>query len=343
MSDVLSQNSDPVSGTSRPVSLLSLDHFKGVERLSPGVPKELSPGVTLSILQTAAEGLLEVDSSQELGAEVNGKRALELATVQVGQVIKTSKGRFIMVRHLEAIIVPRTSDEKRPEYIVSAIALARAAIAERSNSGIKEDNSESLKPIKSVQENFFNRLPSGSSKKFIVRALIVACLFLIGLMLWRLPSDEAEPKVGGEESSKQQANRAKSTIVAIDSSREESLKTSQPGESKVNESSVNPSTRSTQASSERAPAKKIHVTSASLKIPHGQVNRESGKASSESRGSSGVSSVRLSEKDRQTVVEYKLEARFDRSSARAKLKHLAQSFPAGSPARAEVERAYSDL
>ena len=43
------------------------------------------------------------------------------------------------------------------------------------------------------------------------------------------------------------------------------------------------------------------------------------------------------------VAEYKLEAKFDRASARAKLEELAKSYPVGSAARADIEHVISEI
>ncbi|MCX6125306.1 MAG: hypothetical protein NTV34_11265, partial [Proteobacteria bacterium] len=57
----------------------------------------------------------------------------------------------------------------------------------------------------------------------------------------------------------------------------------------------------------------------------------------------GKNLAQLTVKERLAVTEFKLEARYDRSSARAKLKHMADSFPIGSPAQFEILKAYNGL
>ena len=95
----LAENQNSTS-TAKPaqsgVSVFSLDHFTSMQRMSPGVPLELCQGVTLSVLQDAAEGLLEINEAAS-AVSVSGKAAHELATVRAGEIIKTDVGRWATV------------------------------------------------------------------------------------------------------------------------------------------------------------------------------------------------------------------------------------------------------
>ncbi|MCX6123182.1 MAG: hypothetical protein NTV34_00285, partial [Proteobacteria bacterium] len=116
------------------VSIISLDALKPSKNLSPGEPYGLAPGVTISVLQSASEGLLEIAAQAAATTQVDEKPSSELATVHIGQVIKTIEGPFVMVRHLDSFIIPRKSGEARSPEIMQALSLALADAAAKESS-----------------------------------------------------------------------------------------------------------------------------------------------------------------------------------------------------------------
>lgn len=329
---------DQLGGQHRPVTVISLDHFTGVERLNPGEPTEISPGVTISVLQTAAEGLLEIDSSIESKAEVNGKRALELATVQVGQIIKTSHGRFVLVRHLDSFVVPRDPGNKRPEYILNAIALAQASIADIEPLSATNRLPKGSKFVGTIAASSSNLLIEGSGRKVVVRSLIGIFAVTIAIMLLYSRGHDADQRL--DSAASKATKVAKSTIVST----RDSSGIDVPVADKASGMTKAPivATPGHTGSAGLGVSQKNSVPSPIRPVSASVMDR-AGHRDRNSPGVTSVRSIQLSEKDRQTIVEYRLEARFDRSSARAKLSHMAKSFPVGSPARTEVERAYSGL
>ena len=331
---------DQLGGQHRPVTVISLDHFTGVERLNPGEPTEISPGVTISVLQTAAEGLLEIDSSIESKAEVNGKRALELATVQVGQIIKTSHGRFVLVRHLDSFVVPRDPGYRRPEYILNAIALAQATIADIEPLSATNILPKGSKFVGSMAASSSNLLIEGSGRKVVVRSLIGIFAVIIAIMLLYSLGHDAVADQRLDSAASKATKVAKSTIVST----RDSSGIDVPVADKASGMTKAPivATPGHTGSAGLGVSQKNSVPSPIRPVSASVMDR-AGHRDGNSPGVTSVRSIQLSEKDRQTIVEYRLEARFDRSSARAKLSHMAKSFPVGSPARTEVERAYSGL
>ena len=329
---------DQLGGQHRPVTVISLDHFTGVERLNPGEPTEISPGVTISVLQTAAEGLLEIDSSIESKAEVNGKRALELATVQVGQIIKTSHGRFVLVRHLDSFVVPRDPGNKRPEYILNAIALAQASIADIEPLSATNRLPKGSKFVGTMAASSSNLLIEGSGRKVVVRSLIGIFAVTIAIMLLYSRGHDADQRL--DSAASKATKVAKSTIVSTRDSSGIDVPVADQASGMTKAPIV--ATPGHTGSAGLGVSQKNSVPSPIRPVSASVMDR-AGHRDRNSPGVTSVRSIQLSEKDRQTIVEYRLEARFDRSSARAKLSHMAKSFPVGSPARTEVERAYSGL
>jgi len=302
------------------VCIVALDSLLPARKLLPGEPISLAKGVTISVLQTAAEALLEIDHEATATTQVDQKNSSEVMTVHTGQIIKTSEGRFVMIRHLEAFIIPRDADWRRPQEFQQAIDLAIAAV-------VPDSAVVPQKAALVIAET--EHSPTGMSKRTLVRAALGVGVFATLSLAFLLPGshNEVAPKPTVSEPSKQEV--AKSKIIAtsevpttVTAEETRSQKLNNPKDTRAQEfpqtkPASNPPSRS-------RPAAKSHAAQASVVGPQS-------------------SDVRLTEKDRQTIFEYKLEAKFDRSNARAKLKHFAESFPVGSSARREVEKAYQSL
>lgn len=288
------------------VSILSLDALRPTQKLVPGVALALAPGVTISVLQDAAEGLLEIESSAANSTYVDEKPTSELATVESGQIIKTSQGRFVMVRHLQAIIVPRIKGAKRSASLQQTIQLAVASVA--------GDVSETPKAVQKPTQR--------PSVRNVIRVALACSVLLIG---YNLATSTDETSVAKEQTAIRPTPASKSRIIGLSNQLEE-----------VADPAI-VTTPSVPAPSNSSP---VAITKAETPevvppTPVQPVKVKSQKTSQDARSSL----IKLTEKDQQTIMEYKLEARFDRANARAKMDHFAKSFPPGSPARSEVERA----
>lgn len=332
--------------TQNGISVLSLDALKPNEKLAPGEPYQLATGVTVSIMQSAAEALLEIEEAASGSISVDNLPAAELATVRPGQVIKTKEGRYVLIRHLQSIIVPREPGYKRPVHVENMLQLALAGFASKPQTtepSVTPRTQE--KSANSLLMRLFAKKEDGSEKKSKLRLIIlgVAAAGMIGLCF--LPTDP-ENSGGPVAAAPATQQSEKSRIVAVSDPASTALPLNQ-----ATTPTAELSGKSEEKAKEQAPApvaeKRVSAVDA-LKGALAPVNaapkkreKVAQKAEVDAIGDSRL--VRLSEKDRQTVIEYKLEAKFDRSRARIKLKDFAQTFPAGSPARAEVEKAVSGM
>lgn len=326
------------------VSVVSLDTLRPAQKLVPGELHELTQGVTISVLQSAAEGLLEVDHEQAGTISVNEKVASELATVQPGQIIKTKEGRFVMVRHLQAIMVPRTPQFVRPEYAQQTIDLAIASLRNREN--LLSPTSEHSFMTQVASKTAWIAKPSAPSnesshssrKKIVIRSAMAICVAVIVAGYLHQSADSED------QATQKRTETAKSRIVAASQPSDES-----PSESQQPTVKTSPAPAVTVAGSAKdhpatAPSPRLNMPGGAAPAASALRANHIAKPAPDREDKAASSKViRLSEKDRQTIAEYKLEARFDRSNARAKLKHFANSFPPGSTARLEVERAYNGL
>lgn len=323
------------------ISIVSLDTLTTSQRLNPGEPFALAPGVTISVLQSAAEALLEIDQSATATTLVNNMPTSEVVTVQSGQIIKTSEGRFVMIRHLEALIVPRTSEWKRPDEIQQAIDLAVSTHASMAKElQPKESKSQAEVSARPVIDN-------KNSKRNILRAAIGVCAVILAGLFFFGPNDQKSgldaPANKTLDPQAAPVPNAQSRIIAVPASSDVETPASaesEPLQPKSKEGSSGAKTRpSTPEKTSPAPALKAATTQNDT----GSQPDLSGLRKVVATSKSGSNKVELTQKDRDTIAEYKLEARFDRVNARAKLKHMANSFPVGSPARRDVERAYNSL
>ncbi len=330
--------------TQNGISVLSLDALKPNEKLAPGEPHQLATGVTVSIMQSAAEALLEIEEAASGTISVDNLPAAELATVRPGQVIKTKEGRYVLIRHLQSIIVPREPGYMRPVHVEQMLQLAMEGLA--SEPKTKEPMvtpRTQEKSANSLLTRFFAKKEGGSENKSKLRMIIlgVAAAGMIGLCF--LPTDP-ENSAGQVASAPAIQHSEKSRVVAVSDPASTALPLNQ-----ATTPTAESSAKSEEKAKEPAPADEKHVSAVdALKGALAPVNpapkkREKVAQKADADAVGGSRLVRLSEKDRQTVIEYKLEAKFDRSRARIKLKDFAQTFPVGSPARAEVEKAVSGM
>ncbi|MCX6116666.1 MAG: hypothetical protein NT027_03930 [Proteobacteria bacterium] len=398
---------------SNEVSIISLDGLTSSTKLTPGTSHRLADGVTISVLQAAAEGLIEIDHEAAGKILIDGKPTSEIATIHPGQIIKTSQGRFVMVRHLQALIVPRERNYTRPANYEDAIRLALSAINADSQvlvpsinsvqSGTESPLKHSLPPAQDqVQPKsiFESQTPSSvqnidkSQKRFNSKSLLRAAILLLsgGLIALYFLSPQVDQPISNEkqaETTKKSAN-AKSRIIPIDISANDSSEVSSQSQSQSSDrkSSGSPIGQSSGAQESEKASEKLTQTTTNLEIKNehrvsvaenekiipsqkqvavvsapsavdalkaantGETPRVTPRPAVKPSSNIGkvdtstqklAKNVKLSEKDKQTVMEYKLEARFDRGNARAKMKHFANSFPIGSQARADLEREYRGM
>lgn len=329
----------PLQQGSVSVSVLSLDDLKPTERLIPGEPREISAGVTISVMQSAAEALLEIQESATGTISIDNQPASELATVRPGQIIKTSGGRYVLVRHLQALIVPREHHYERPDHIKKMIELALVSLAE---THVAQSVAPAA-PSSSVPSKPAAQSGMSSKRRLRLGILGLASAIVIGLCLVQ-PSQDKQvttvPQIAKSRvitSAEQAQVLAQTDAVATPAS--------------IAGSSAQP-VAPLEKEAAKPSAKVVHEKTSAVDALHNAmaptVNlKKLSKAAQPAQGAGdeaqAPSAARLSEKDRQTIVEYKLEAKFDRAKARVKLKDMAKSFPAGSPARAEVERALGGL
>ena len=336
----MSSQPNSISGKLRKfseVSIISLDALKPAKNLSPGEPYGLAPGVTISVLQSASEGLLEIDAQAALTTQVAGKPASELATVHTGQIIKTIDGPFVMVRHLESFIVPRNASDGRSPEILQAMNLASADAA------AKESNIRAL-PRSGDLSNLLNSntVRSLGSKPVLVRAAIGAlALSMFGWYLLSSRKDDSslaplQPKASeGAKSNIIAPLDLPETVLPPQSTPPEVKEALVLKQAKIDTPAPAPATKKTVAAAGPQTTKpKILMNSGNLRMH---------KEKSKSDVPPGKHAAQLTVKERLAVTEFKLEARYDRSSARAKLKHMAESFPTGSPAQLEILKAYNGL
>ena len=301
--------SDRTPAASLEISALWLDSPQPVTRIPQGEPYQLAPGVTVSFLASAAEGLLEIDMAKAAAVWVDGRPTSEVATVHPGQIIMIGDSRLLLVRHFQAVVLPHKESYRRPKAVQNAVDAALQLIAS------PEVNSSLLS-----RQGRLRSLIAAPKQTLLLRGAVVCGAILVGVMALYSPRDEGR----GQAAPGPAPAIAVAEKVAFGDLTGDAHSSTPPKA----EESLAPA-----GSSATSPAK-IETKGSSIKKV---------KSSSAKSASQPVSPSALSEKDRQMVIEYKLEARFDRSTARAKLRKLADSFPARSSARLEVERAYDEL
>jgi hypothetical protein len=350
------------------VTVLSLDDFSKIRQLHLGETAEIASGVSLSMLRQASEALLEIDQNAPSKVTVDSISVNEITTIHPGQIVKTGEGRFVMVRPLQSLILKHEVGT-RPTVFQNAIDLAVASLINRdmmsekaasiTNQGlpsVEEAKPESKLSSKISESMGISTHAQGFvlSKQLLI-ALAVLILGLIGMTLWSVISIQNVKSAQSMTGASNDTQNSSSKVSSPDSKDNKESKAdlsndplnlgrfskSKKTDVKVNEfkpienkpelaaipKNFNPDEKAaTPVSNTKKPsvnAKKTSDTSSAAKNPY---SRDT-----------------LSATDRQTILEYKLEARFDRSNARAKLKHFAESFPKGSRARQEVMKSYSDL
>lgn len=330
------------------VSILALDGLQTPVHLTPGVPYEIAAGVSISILQSAAEALLEVERAAE-AVYIDQQKAVELATVKPGQVINAGGGRYVLLRHLQALIVPREPGYERPDSVQQAIKLALATLQEQDLLDAKKRPSRAL-----------------SSKRQVRLALLgTGIAALIGLYFLPTPKDPQQktsagaapdfvalsPKAAGTPGTgnlpiKPEADSATGAdklfltdadgdgshtapapkLDASSAHETPSREVTNRGEAKVSDDQLTQQAKVTQAAkspekSSPAPKSKKSVKPAKSEAPEVAGN--------------------VSEKTRQRILEFKLQGRFDHTKAKEKLHEFVESLPKGSVDRSEAEKAYS--
>ena len=108
---------------------------------------------------------------------------MELATVRPGQIIKTSDGRYALVRHLQALIVPRDEHYQRPEHVKQIIRLALESlpILSRDEAQVEESTrSGAKKMLSSVTSDIAVRRPS---KRMLRIALAMMTAVIVVLVI----------------------------------------------------------------------------------------------------------------------------------------------------------------
>lgn len=311
------------------ISVLSLDSSRPVEKLVPGEPHPLAPGITISFLPGTSEGLLEINSEIAGPVQIDGKATSEIATVHPGQIIKLAEGRVVIVRHLQAIIVPKDASSHRSEAIQSQVDAALAAFYGQKAEQLAEQNAIA------VAEN--SKAPR-LSRKMVLRSAVGAAALMLGILAFI----DAKPKEVGQTTAvataadKERLFGNEPTLENAGLATTTLAKDTEPSKevAVVNNNVATPPEKASEPAKKTEP---VHEKSVRPKI------KTAVNVKSPIQKNSGASATVLSEKDRQTVVEYKLEARFDRSTARAKLKQMSETLPANSPARAEVLKAYNEL
>lgn len=335
------KTSESQQSQAKGVSVISLDALKPTERLLPGETREIAKGVSISVMQSAAEALLEIQESANGSISIDNQPAHELATVRPGQIIKTIEGRYVLLRHLHAMIVPRNVGYRRPEHIDRMIALAVASLEQPVSPVLEANtNDDAVVNSPSIAATEIAGGIKSSQRKVRLAILGSAIAVVAGLCFMPLSQEHFETASG-------MAPHAKSRIVAAAEQAQLVVKNTGAPLGDAN-ARVLPLGETTQATSQQ-PTKNISAVEAlktamavTANAKKSQPTRISVRRGGED-DTGGPRAVRLSEKDRQTIIEYKLEAKFDRTKARIKLKDMAKSFPAGSPARMEVERAASAL
>lgn len=329
------------------ISVISLDALKPTEKLIPGEPCEIASGVTISVMQSAAEALVEIQEQAAGTISIDNHPASELTTVKPGQIIKTVEGRYVLIRHLQAMIVPRGLGYERPDHVEKMIELAVASL----QSAVRAEETVAKEAVMSAHVDAaplsINPRAAGqpASRKRSIRLAVLGSAAVGVIALCFLP--------GNKDDSANVSNNAKSRVIAaVERSQEIAPKA---------EAVVSPKDETKNAVAEKQPEPKpvqehrvsaveaLRSAAAPVTAPDlRKLNPRYKPQVAEADGESAVAAqnsrqVKLSEKDRQTIVEYKLEAKFDRSKVRIKLKDMAKTFPAGSPARAEVEKALNGI
>ena len=312
---VKTKSTEPQRSSS--LSIVSLDSLQSSVALHSGAPHQISPGITVSVLQSSAEALIEINESAAEAVLIDGKPASELVSVKPGQIIQIAKGQFAVLKSLQGMIAPRPNDYVRPAHVTKMIQLVLASMQENEATNEAMPAAAALPmdvPAQTV--NLTGRSsqinPAPLPRRTIILAGVTA--FILGAGYHQMNAAPVQPEPA------KIVHQFKSSIKLVtDVTAPASVA---PAEKAALKISAVDALRAASGSA-NAPRKYVAATKVATK-DH----------------SAGLG---LSAEDRETVVEYKLEARFDRRKAREKMQKLAQKFTAGTKARAEVDRAYGSM
>ena len=312
---VKTKSTEPQRSSS--LSIVSLDSLQSSVALHSGAPHQISPGITVSVLQSSAEALIEINESAAEAVLIDGKPASELVSVKPGQIIQIAKGQFAVLKSLQGMIAPRPNDYVRPAHVTKMIQLVLASMQENEATNEAMPAAAALSmdvPAQTVnltgKSSQIN--PAPLPRRTIILAGVTA--FILGAGYHQMNAAPVQPEPA------KIVHQFKSSIKLVtDVTAPASVA---PAEKAALKISAVDALRAASGSA-NAPRKYVAATKVATKD-----------------NSAGLG---LSAEDRETVVEYKLEARFDRRKAREKMQKLAQKFAAGTKARAEVDRAYGSM
>lgn len=312
---VKTKSTEPQRSSS--LSIVSLDSLQSSVALHSGAPHQISPGITVSVLQSSAEALIEINESAAEAVLIDGKPASELVSVKPGQIIQIAKGQFAVLKSLQGMIAPRPNDYVRPAHVTKMIQLVLASMQENEATNEAMPAAAALSmdvPAQTVnltgKSSQIN--PAPLPRRTIILAGVTA--FILGAGYHQMNAAPVQPEPA------KIVHQFKSSIKLVtDVTAPASVA---PAEKAALKISAVDALRAASGSA-NAPRKYVAATKVATKD-----------------NSAGLG---LSAEDRETVVEYKLEARFDRRKAREKMQKLAQKFTAGTKARAEVDRAYGSM
>ena len=312
---VKTKSTEPQRSSS--LSIVSLDSLQSSVALHSGAPHQISPGITVSVLQSSAEALIEINESAAEAVLIDGKPASELVSVKPGQIIQIAKGQFAVLKSLQGMIAPRPNDYVRPAHVTKMIQLVLASMQENEATNEAMPAAAALPmdvPAQTV--NLTGRSsqinPAPLPRRTIILAGVTAFILGAGYHQMNAAPVQPEPaKIVHQFKSSIKLVTDVTAPAAVAPAEKAALKISAVDALRAASGSAN------------APRKYVAATKVATKD-----------------NSAGLG---LSAEDRETVVEYKLEARFDRRKAREKMQKLAQKFAAGTKARAEVDRAYGSM
>ncbi len=316
------------------LAIVSLDSLKSSVSLYSGMPHQLASGITVSVLQSAAEALIEINEVAEAGVLIDGKPAAELISVKPGQIIQIAAGQFAVLKTLQGIIAPRSKEYVRPEHVTKMIQLVLASMEEQ-NVANETNSAAAALPSAVPAQTVDLAVKSANIKTARVpaRTIILAGVtaFILGAGSYLMNAVPVQPDTA------KIVQKSKSSIKLV---------TEPAAPEEVSPKAVAAVQASPAATTAAPPVNAdlrvsavdaLRAASGSGQAPRRPVAATKAAATNNSAGSG------LSAEDRETVVEYKLEARFDRKKAREKMLKLASKFAVGTKARAEVERAYGSM
>lgn len=338
-------NSQPVKtenyGTqlSSPLAIVSLDSLKSSVPLYSGMPHQLATGITVSVLQSSAEALIEINESAEAAVLIDGKPAAELISVKPGQIIQIASGQFAVLKSLQGIIAPRSNEYVRPAHVTKMIQLVLASLEEQ-NAANEANSPAAALPVAAPTQTVDLSVKSTNSKtaRLPARTIILAGVtaIILGAGYYQMNTVPVQPE---PVKIVQQSKSSIKLVKAIPAA--EAPEAEAPAPSAVVAAQESPAA-TTKAPAVNAAVKISAVDALRAASGSGEAPKRPVAATkvAESNNSAGPG---LSPEYRETVIEYKLEARFDRTKAREKMQKLATKFAVGTKARAEVERAYGSM